>query len=98
VSMEYRWGGRLCLTFNGVQVFGEVADGVYSANVCNGLGASKGTLIGMLAAEHATGIESQYITQYLEASKPRWVPPDPFATIGAGVYLRWKERRAGLEK
>jgi glycine/D-amino acid oxidase-like deaminating enzyme len=98
VSMEYRWGGRLCLSFNGVQVFGELADGAFAAACCNGLGASKGTLVGMLAAEHAAGMSSPYIESYLAQAKPRRVPPDPFAYIGANVYLRYKEMRAGAEK
>ncbi len=98
VDMEYRWGGRLCLSFNGVQVFGEVADGAYSACVCNGLGASKGTLIGMLAAEHAAGHKSPYVDSYLAQAKPRRIPPDPCSFIGANVYLRWKEQQAGAEK
>jgi glycine/D-amino acid oxidase-like deaminating enzyme len=98
VAMEYRWGGRLCLSFNGVQVFGEIADGVYSACCCNGLGASKGTLIGVLAAEHATGHDSAYVRSYLAHATPRRLPPDPFALIGATTYLRWKEHRAGAEK
>lgn len=98
VEMEYRWGGRLCLSFNGVQVFGEVAEDAFAACCCNGLGASKGTLIGILAAEHATGRNSTYVRSYLAQAKPRRLPPDPFAWIGATVYLRWKERRAGREK
>jgi glycine/D-amino acid oxidase-like deaminating enzyme len=98
VTMEYRWGGRLCLSFNGVQVFGELDRDVYSACCCNGLGASKGTLIGMLAAEHATGNESAYTRAYLAQARPRRIPPEPLSYIGANVYLRWKERRAGAEK
>lgn len=98
VTMDYRWGGRLCLSFNGVQVFGEIEPGAFAACCCNGLGASKGTLIGMLAAEHAAGVSSPAIDTYLAQPRPRRIPPDPFSTIGAGVYLRWKEHRAGAEK
>ena len=98
VDMEYRWGGRLCLSWNSVPVFGEVAEGLFSAVCQNGLGASKGILSGLLAAEYATGIETPYITNYLAADKPSLLPPEPFATIGATVYLNWKEWRAGREK
>jgi glycine/D-amino acid oxidase-like deaminating enzyme len=98
VAMDYRWGGRLCLSFNGVQVFGEINDGAYAACCCNGLGASKGTLVGMLAAEHATGLRSAHIGSYLAQARPRRIPPDPFSFVGANVYLRWKEHRAGAEK
>lgn len=98
VEMEYRWGGRLCLSWNGVPVFGEVETGVYLAVCCNGLGASKGTLSGILAAEYAAGIENPYIADYLAVAQPTLLPPEPFATIGASVYLNWKEWRAGREK
>jgi glycine/D-amino acid oxidase-like deaminating enzyme len=98
VDMQYRWGGRLCLSFNGVQVFGEIESDLYSACCQNGLGASKGTLIGMLAAEHASGHANPYIDEYLEQDRPTRIPPDPFSYVGANVFLRWKEWRAGLEK
>ncbi len=98
VSMDYRWGGRLCLSFNGVQVFGEVSDGAYAAVCCNGLGASKGTLVGMLAAEHAVGQNSSYVNSYLAQAKPKRIPPDPLSFIGANVFIRYKEYRAGAEK
>lgn len=98
VDMEYRWGGRLCLSWNGVPVFGEVEQGVYLAVCQNGLGASKGTLSGMLAAEYATGHENPYIADYLAFAQPTRLPPEPFASVGAAVYLNCKEMRAGREK
>ncbi|MEM7532492.1 MAG: FAD-binding oxidoreductase [Chloroflexota bacterium] len=98
VDMEYRWGGRLCLSWNSVPVFGEVEEGVYAAVCQNGLGASKGILSGMLAAEYATGTANPYIDEYLTAAQPTRLPPEPFASIGATVYLNWKERMAGREK
>ena len=98
VAMEYRWGGRLCLSWNGVPVFGEVERGVYTAVCQNGLGASKGILSGILAAEYATGTENPYIADYLAMDKPTRLPPEPFASLGAAVYLNWKEWRAGREK
>ena len=57
--MEYRWGGRLALTRNGVSVFGELDDNLYSANVQNGLGTAKGTFQGMMAADLACGLSSE---------------------------------------
>ncbi len=98
VEMEYRWGGRLCLSWNGVPVFGELEEGIFAACCQNGLGASKGILSGILAAEYASGVENPYITDYLQQAKPTMLPPEPFATVGATAYLYWKERQAGLEK
>lgn len=98
VEMEYRWGGRLCLSWNGVPVFGELEKGIFAACCQNGLGASKGILSGILAAEYATGRDNPYIADYLAQKKPTMLPPEPFASIGATAYLYWKERQAGLEK
>lgn len=98
VEMEYRWGGRLCLSWHGVPAFGEVEDGIFSACCQNGLGASKGLLAGILAAEQATGTDSRYVDEYLAMDQPTRLPPEPLSTIGATVYLNWKERQAGREK
>ncbi len=96
-QMQYRWGGRLCLTFNGVPVFGELETDLYAACAQNGLGASKGILSGILAAEQASGLSNSYINYYLTQAQPTQLPPEPLSTIGATVYLRWKEYMAGAE-
>ena len=98
VGMEHRWGGRLCLSWNGASAFGEVEPGLYSACCQNGLGTVRGTLHGILAAELATGAEpSPILRATLEAPPPRRLPPEPFASVGANATMRWKERRAGAE-
>jgi len=50
VEMEHRWGGRHCLSWNNVPVFGELEENMFAACCQNGLGVSKGTLSGILAA------------------------------------------------
>ncbi len=97
VEMDYRWGGRLCLSLNGVPAFGEIEEGLYSACCQNGLGTSKGTLAGLLAAELAAQSNSPLITQMLSHDAPKSLPPEPFAWIGANATLRWKEWKAGGE-
>ena len=54
--MEYRWGGAMALTWNGVPAFGEVEPGVLAACGCNGLGASNATASGLAAAETLLGV------------------------------------------
>lgn len=97
VQMAYRWGGRLCLARNGVQVIGELDEGLYSACCQNGLGTAKGTFAGSLAADLAMGHSSEALTRALAADKPSLLPPPPISTIGANLYLRWQERAAGAE-
>lgn len=97
VGMEYRWGGRLCLSRNNVQVIGELDEGLFSACCQNGLGTAKGTLAGALAAELATGATSPALERALKADAPTRLPPAPIARIGANALLKWQERRAQEE-
>ncbi len=97
VGMEYRWGGRLCLSLNDVQVVREVEDGLFAACCQNGLGTVRGTLAGMLAADLAAGITSPALERMLAADEPKRLPPEPLATLGANLRLRWGARRAGRE-
>lgn len=97
VTMDYRWGGRLCLSWNGVPAFGEIEEGLFSACCQNGLGTSKGTLAGMLAAELATQSNSPLVAKMLACEAPKRLPPEPLAWLGANVRMRWGEWTAGRE-
>ena len=97
VTMEYRWGGRLCLSWNGVPAFGEIEEGLFSACCQNGLGTSKGTLAGMLAAELATQSNSPLVAKMLACEDPKRLPPEPLAWLGANARMRWGEWKAGRE-
>jgi glycine/D-amino acid oxidase-like deaminating enzyme len=98
IEMAYRWGGRLCLSRNNVQVVGELEPGLYSACVQNGLGTAKGTLAGMLAAELACGETSPALRRALAADTPTKLPPAPLTRIAATLRLRFGEWKAGTEK
>ncbi len=97
VGMEFRWGGRLCLSRNNVQVIGELDQGLFSACCQNGLGIAKGTLAGGLATELALGATSPALNRALTAETPKRLPPEPLARIGANLLLKLQERRAGNE-
>lgn len=98
VEMEYRWGGRLCLSLNSVQVIQELEAGMFSACCQNGLGTARGTLAGILAAELACGISSPALNRALNAAQPSRLPGRILSAIGANVKLRWGEFQAGREK
>ena len=97
VEVQYRWGGRLCLSRNGVPAFGEIEKNLYAACCQNGLGTTKGTLAGMLAAELATKSNNPMIAEMLAFDAPERLPPEPLAWLGANAVMRWKERQAGGE-
>ncbi|MCB1460143.1 MAG: FAD-binding oxidoreductase, partial [Nitratireductor sp.] len=94
VRQHHSWAGHLCLAANGVSVMREVDDGVFAACVQNGLGTARGTLTGMGAAELALGIASDITRHFAAQDRPSKLPPQPFASIGANLYMRWKEWRA----
>lgn len=97
VDMEYRWGGRLCLSLNSVPAFGEVENRVFAASCQNGLGTVKGTLSGMMAAELAVSKRSQNLEEFIRHETPKKLPPEPFLSVGANMTMRWKEWLAGKE-
>lgn len=97
VEMEYRWGGRLCLSLNSMPAFGELENRVWSACCQNGLGTVKGTLSGMAAAELAVLGSSDLLTDFLDHQAPCKLPPEPFLSLGANMTMRWKQWQAGKE-
>jgi glycine/D-amino acid oxidase-like deaminating enzyme len=97
VTMDYRWAGHLCLTWNGVPGFGELDDGILAAVAQNGLGTVQGTLSGLAAAETVLGRPGEAAGAFAGHAKPRRLPPEPAAWIGANAVMRWREMRAGRE-
>ena len=97
VTMEFRWGGRLCLSRNSVAAFGEIAPGLFSACCQNGLGTAKGTLHGMLAAELASEHSSDLLSNIMTQAEPKRLPPGPIAWLGANALLKWGEFKAGAD-
>lgn len=97
VDMEFRWGGRLCLSLNSVSVFGELDKNLFAACCQNGLGTAKGTVAGKLIAELASGENSALLDDQLADTGPAKLPPALIAKIGASVRLKWGEYRAGDE-
>lgn len=97
VKQEFTWAGHLCLTRNGVSIARELEPGLYAATVCNGLGTARSTLTGIAAAELALGHDTEVTRHFAADAQPTRLPPKPFSTIGANLFLRWKEWRAGRE-
>ncbi len=97
VPMEFSWAGALCLSTNHVPAFGEIEPGLYSACCENGLGTVKSTLAGMMAAELATGTDSESLRQFRRQPPPARLPPEPIAWLGIHSVIRWHQLRAGRE-
>ena len=101
VEMEHRWSGHLCLSLNSVPVFGEIEEGIFVACCQNGLGAVKGTLNGILIADHALGVKDKntqtMIEDALAFKEPKKLYPEPFMSVGAKTRLWWGQVRAGRD-
>lgn len=97
LRFEYAWSGHLCLSKNAVSVMRELEPGLFAACVQNGLGTARGTLTGIGAAELACGQTSAITDFFLAEAEPSRLPPHPFDTIGANLYLRYKEWQARAE-
>lgn len=97
IGMQYRWGGRLCLSLNDVPAFGEIDAGLYSACCQNGLGTTRGTASGLLVAELAAQGNNPLAAKLSASEIPRRLPPEPLAWLGATTSIKWKEFRAGRE-
>ena len=69
----------------------EIDEGVFSACVQNGLGAARGTLTGMGAAELACSESSAITKRFTAEDEPARLPPQPFREIGMNAVLRWRE-------
>lgn len=97
MSMDFRWGGHLCLSRNGVPAHGEVEEGIFAAVCQNGLGTVKGTLAGLSAADLALGRPGDISKALLASPAPVKLPPEPALWAGANLYMRWKEWRSDPE-
>jgi glycine/D-amino acid oxidase-like deaminating enzyme len=98
VAMEYCWSGRLCLSRNDAWAIGELERGLFSACCQNGLGTTRGTIAGIIAAEMASGSsDASLIPDFPAQPQPQRLFPEPFMTVGARGVIKFKEWRAGRE-
>jgi len=98
VEMEYTWSGRLCLSRNEAWASGELEPGLFSACCQNGLGTTRGTIAGIVAAEAAAGSDApSLVADFPAQEQPSRLFPEPFMTLGARGVIRFREWRAGSE-
>ncbi|MEM7069401.1 MAG: FAD-binding oxidoreductase [Pseudomonadota bacterium] len=90
VTMENTWVGFICMSHNGSPMFGQVAPNVWIAACQNGIGITKGTISGHLAADMACGEENPLIADMESLGLPNTLPPRPLVEIGARARLNWE--------
>ncbi|MCP5087047.1 MAG: FAD-dependent oxidoreductase [Rhodobacteraceae bacterium] len=87
--IEHTWAGSITLSQNFAPGFGKQADGVYSAVCQNGVGVTKGTISGILAADMASRRDNPLIADMEALGVPNRLPPRPFLDLGIAAKLKW---------
>ncbi len=89
VTFDHTWVGFLCMSRNFAPGFSQPAANVYTAVCQNAVGATKGTIAGMLAADLACGVDNPLIADMDALGQPERLPPRPFLDIGAWAAVKW---------
>ena len=95
LSFENTWVGYICMSRNGAPAFGPVAHNVWIAACQNGIGVTKGTISGLLAADLACEQHNPLIADIQSLGSPVDLPPAPVVEVGARFMMRrelWKNR------
>lgn len=88
VDIDYTWGGGTSLSGNFETYFGQLEKGIYSSGCDQSVGASRGTISGMMLADLASGKQSELLTNMREVSgKPSRLPPKTLLRIGVPLRL-----------
>ena len=90
VTFENTWVGYICMSRNGAPAFGQVAYNVWIAACQNGIGVTKGTISGLLAADMACDRENPLINDMLGLGVPQSLPSLLPLELGARAMLRWE--------
>ena len=98
VTMEHTWTGFVCASQNQGHGFGKVSKNVYSAICQNGIGVSKGTISGLLAADLACGRDNPLIPDLQSLGTPNQLPPQPFLDVGIRANFAWRNWTGRAEK
>lgn len=97
LKLEYTWTGFICMSRNGAHGFGRLAPNVFGAVCQNGVGITKGTIGGLLAAELACDEKSELLDLMLRLEAPAALLPQPFLGLGVRGRIAWEKWRERAE-
>lgn len=98
VEFEYSWGGALCLSRNGMPVFGDLEPGIFGAFCMNGVGITRGTIMGKLLAEKVAGHDTDLLRTMMAYGRPNRLPPAPLIKFGVEFEMFRRRHAAGRER
>jgi glycine/D-amino acid oxidase-like deaminating enzyme len=91
------WMGVITLSQNFAPGFGQHSANVFTAVCQNGVGVTKGTISGLLAADLATGQDNPLLTDMLALGQPTRLPPRPFLDLGVRAKIKLWEHQQRFE-
>jgi len=95
--IQSSWSGIVSRSRNSSQIFEKIDENIFVAGCYNGSGIGAGTLFGEQIAIKASNENSKEIEIIESRSKPTWLPPDPFLTLGVKTRLIYERIRARSE-
>ena len=95
--IQSSWSGVVSRTRNSSQIFEKIDKNIFVAGCYNGSGIGVGTLFGEQIAIKASNENTEEIETIEARSKPTWLPPDPFLSLGVKVRLFYERLRARTE-
>ena len=96
-AIAHTWSGFITMSKNFAPGFGQPRANVWSAVCHNGVGVTKGTVSGLLAADLATGRDNPLIADMESLGAPSRLPPRPFLDIGVLAMMKKMEREQASE-
>ena len=98
VPFEYEYGGLIPFTVNTLPLFGEIAENIYAGTTSDGSGILRASILGNYLVDLIYKVESAELAYIKQNYHPAYLPPEPFRTVGASAFLKYKDYQAGIER
>ncbi len=95
--IQSSWSGVVSRSRNSSQIFEKIDQNIFVAGCYNGSGIGVGTLFGEQIALKAIGEYTDEIRVIESRNKPKWLPPEPFLSLGIKSRLFYERFKARLE-
>jgi len=95
--IQSTWSGVVSRTRNSSQIFEKIKENIFVAGCYNGSGIGVGTLFGEQIALKASNEYTSEIQTIEKRSKPTWLPPQPFLSMGIKAKLFYERLKARSE-
>lgn len=93
-DLEFVWGGAVSMTRNGAPLFTKLGANEMLVGGCNASGILKMTALGNLSAEFLLNKDSDLLTETKLRSRPTYIPPEPFRSLGVSFMINRLKTRA----